>query len=137
LAFAVGYIFFDVFNQNVVQNPVLRSRKFPAKDGEITQKCISFWFSPFGRSESTQLSIYQTTEGDTGDADIGDSPPKEGGDSEGNRVLLWSIQTRKFDTRRPQWYYGQVSINAETPHQVSRSNQESFSSLLYLFFGAT
>lgn len=98
---------------------MLRSRKFPALDGEVTQKCLSFWFSPFGRSESTMLNVYLMTEnGDTGDADVGETAPKEGGEAAGNQVLLWSIQTRKFDTRRPQWYYGQVTVNAEAPHQV-------------------
>lgn len=62
-------------------------------------------------------------EGDTGDADIGEAGAgtNSGGDGAagGNQVLLWSIQTRKFDTRRPQWYYGQVTVNADAPHQVS------------------
>lgn len=125
----VGYIFFDVFNQNVLQNPVFKSIKFPAKEGDVNTKCLSFWFSPFGRSDITSLSIYQTVQGDVGDADIGESgpPPSAGGSgsgsdgSAGNRVLLWSIQTRKFDTRRAQWYYGQTKVEASTPHEVSPS----------------
>ena len=123
---SVGYIFFDVFNQNIVQNPIFKSIKFPAKEGETTQRCLSFWFSPFGRSEVTQLAVYQTTEGETGDADIGESAPPSSSKSDssasgesGNKILLWSIQTRKFDTRRPQWYYGQATVEAATPHEVS------------------
>lgn len=120
----VGYVFFDVFNQNQVQNPVLKSIKFPAKEGEVNEKCLSFWFSPFGRSEVTMLSVYQTIEGSIGDADIGETAPAAspsaaaGGDGSSTRRLIWQIQTRKYDTRRPQWYYGQTTVSAATPHEV-------------------
>lgn len=102
-------------------------------EGEVTQKCISFWFSPFGRSEVTMLSVFQTIEGSTGDADIGETPPAgspaaaasgapaaggTGATSDGSRRLIWQILTRKYDTRRPQWYYGQATVNAGTPHEV-------------------
>ena len=123
LKIIVGYIFFDVFNQNQVQNPIFKSKKFGPKEGEVSSKCLTFWFSPFGRSEVTQLSVYQSVEGSTGDADIGETAPASsvpGGDgSSGRKVLLWQIQTRKFDTRRPQWYFGQTTVNAATPHEIT------------------
>jgi hypothetical protein len=96
----------------------------------VSTKCLTFWFSPFGRSEVTQLSVYQSVEGSTGDADIGETAPASSGGgsssgssgvdgSSGRRILLWQIQTRKFDTRRPQWYFGQSQVNAATPHEIT------------------
>ncbi|KAI1289740.1 MAM and LDL-receptor class A domain-containing protein 1 [Halotydeus destructor] len=140
----VGYVFFEVFNQNSAQTPVLQSRKFPAKDGDVSSKCLSFWFAAIGRSDSTQLSIYQLNEGEgaQSDADIGEAAPKDtsaGAPETGNRIQLWSIQTRKLDTRRPQWYYGQVTINAETAHQrksilVWHSESFPLTMVRYVFF---
>jgi len=71
------------------------------------------------------MSVYQSVEGSTGDADIGETGPapasssSTGDTSGGRRLLLWQIQTRKFDTRRPTWYYGQVTVNAATPHEIT------------------
>ncbi|KAL3186489.1 hypothetical protein MRX96_027527 [Rhipicephalus microplus] len=56
-----GYIFFDIFNQNSVQNPVLRSSTIPALEGQA-ERCLSFWFAPFGRGESSTLSVFQAPE---------------------------------------------------------------------------
>lgn len=100
----------------------------------MTSTCLSFWFSPFGRSEVTQLSVYQTIEGSIGDADIGESGSSGSGGAGGGatssdgtqKVLLWSILTRKFDTRRPTWYYGQVTVNAATRHEVNCFFQRAF-----------
>ena len=75
------------------------------------------------------LSVYQTIEGSTGDADIGETPPAGSpaagaaaapgaAASDSSKRLIWQIQTRKYDTRRPQWYYGQATVNAATPHEV-------------------
>lgn len=46
--FSVGYIYFDVFNQNSVQYPILRSPEFQPNE-DNTPRCVSFWFTPFGR----------------------------------------------------------------------------------------
>ncbi|KAL1477266.1 hypothetical protein MTO96_035875, partial [Rhipicephalus appendiculatus] len=105
-----GYIFFDIFNQNSVQNPVLRSSTIPALEGQ-TERCLSFWFAPFGRGESSTLSVFQAPE----------APPAgdDGGASNGNaaapRTLLWRLSTRRMDTSRPDWRYGQVKVAAEAP----------------------
>lgn len=75
------------------------------------------------------LSVYQTIEGSTGDADIGETPPAgsaaaaggasaAGAGTDSVKRLIWQILTRKYDTRRPQWYYGQATVNAATPHEV-------------------
>ena len=123
----VGYVYFDVFNQNTVQSPSLRSPKFPAITGDVTKACLSFWFSGFGRGESTTLNIYQISGGETAsDTDIAEGPvaapstsaPGESGKEKEPRTLLWSIQARFLETRRSLWYYGQVTINGESPYQV-------------------
>lgn len=120
----MGYVYFDVFNQNTIQMPMLRSPKFPPVVGETTKLCLSFWFSGFGRGESTTLNIYQITEGGeaASDTDIGESSTSGPGgamvDKE-PRSLLWSIQARFLETRRSLWYYGQVTINGESAYQVN------------------
>lgn len=108
-----GYIFFDIFNQNSVQNPVLRSSTIPALEGQ-TERCLSFWFAPFGRGESSTLSVFQAPE----------APPAgdDGGATNGNaaapRTLLWRLSTRRMDTSRPDWRYGQVKVAAEAPFKI-------------------
>ncbi|KAK8757476.1 hypothetical protein V5799_004893 [Amblyomma americanum] len=111
-----GYIFFDIFNQNSVQNPVLRSAPIPALEGQ-TERCLSFWFAPFGRGESSTLSVFQAPEAPpAGD----DAPPAgtNGGASATPRTLLWRLSTRRMDTSRPDWRYGQVKVQAEAPFKI-------------------
>lgn len=57
VAFAslAGYLFFDVFNQNAMQYPVLRSPEFPGGEGN-TPRCLAFWFTPFGRGKQSLKS---------------------------------------------------------------------------------
>ncbi|RWS04929.1 MAM domain-containing protein 4-like protein, partial [Dinothrombium tinctorium] len=118
----IGYIFFDVFNQNTLQQPSLRSPKFPPLEGEVTKQCLTFWFSGFGRGDSTSLSVYHVVE--TGEAaEIGEQPAETTDQTKSkseiaNRVLLWRIQTRLIDTRRPIWHFGQVTVNAEAPYEL-------------------
>ncbi|KAH8035736.1 hypothetical protein HPB51_008103 [Rhipicephalus microplus] len=104
-----GYIFFDIFNQNSVQNPVLRSSTIPALEGQA-ERCLSFWFAPFGRGESSTLSVFQAPEA---------PPAGDDGATNGNaaapRTLLWRLSTRRMDTSRPDWRYGQVKVAAEAP----------------------
>lgn len=50
----VGYVYFDVFNQNQIQYPILRSPEFQPK--EDIGRCVSFWFTPFGRFDIIRLS---------------------------------------------------------------------------------
>lgn len=35
-----------------------------------------------------------------------------------SKTLLWRMSTRRFDTSRPEWIYGQVTINSENPYRV-------------------
>ncbi|XP_028968615.1 MAM and LDL-receptor class A domain-containing protein 1 [Galendromus occidentalis] len=97
-----GYIFFDIFNQNAVQNPILRSTVVQAVDSE-PDRCVSFWFAPFGRGESSTLTLYriepEITEEDT-------------------RMILWKFISRRSDTQRPDWRYGQVKIPADKPFRI-------------------
>ncbi|XP_075731768.1 MAM and LDL-receptor class A domain-containing protein 1 isoform X1 [Rhipicephalus microplus] len=107
-----GYIFFDIFNQNSVQNPVLRSSTIPALEGQA-ERCLSFWFAPFGRGESSTLSVFQAPEA---------PPAGDDGATNGNaaapRTLLWRLSTRRMDTSRPDWRYGQVKVAAEAPFKI-------------------
>lgn len=51
----VGYVFFDVFNKNVVQRPTLKSPLLELSLSGI--RCLGFWFVAFGRSETTALEV--------------------------------------------------------------------------------
>ncbi|XP_022647154.1 MAM and LDL-receptor class A domain-containing protein 1-like isoform X1 [Varroa destructor] len=97
-----GYIFFDIFNQNSVQNPILRSTVVQSIDSE-PDRCVSFWFAPFGRGESSTLTLFriepEITEEDT-------------------RMILWKFTSRRSDTIRPDWRYGQVKILADKPFRI-------------------
>lgn len=125
----VGFIYFDVFNQHQLQQPILRSTRFAALSGDeqVKMRCLSFWFSAFGRGDNSMLSVYlmkfEESEGSTGESSPGTSGTSEantGNDSEKSdgRILLWSIQSRFLETRRNLWYYAQTSVNAETDYQV-------------------
>ncbi|XP_015904973.1 MAM and LDL-receptor class A domain-containing protein 1 [Parasteatoda tepidariorum] len=98
-----GYVFFDIFNQASAQNPVLRSPDFAASQNDAL--CLSFWFAPFGRGEATALSIMR----------VELAPPE--GEKE-QRLLIWKMATKKFDTSRPDWMYGQVSVATLTAFRV-------------------
>ncbi|XP_076309730.1 MAM and LDL-receptor class A domain-containing protein 1-like isoform X2 [Tachypleus tridentatus] len=98
-----GYAFFDIFNQNVVQNPILRSPKFAS--ALVDNRCISFWFAPFGRGESTTLSVVRVK------LPASDAEPEE-------RDVLWRFSTRMFDTSRPDWNYAQTAVKTNTPYIV-------------------
>lgn len=130
----VGYVYFDVFNQQYMQQPTLRSMKFTASTDESAPKsrCLSFWFSAFGRGDNSILNVYLMKvedTGESGDSAGGAASPStavstdkkeetaSGTDEKSennNKVLLWTIQSRLLDTRRNIWYYAQTSVNAET-----------------------
>lgn len=136
----VGYVYFDVFNQHYLQQPTLRSVRFPAMTGDepVKTRCLSFWFSAFGRGDNSVLGVHllklEESEagggGDpgasgggsgaaAGDSAAGDSAAGgEGKPAADGRILLWSIQSRFLETRRNLWYYAQTAVNAETEHQV-------------------
>lgn len=97
-------MFFDIFNQATAQNPVLRSPDFAASQNDAL--CLSFWFAPFGRGEATALSVIR----------VELTPPE--GEKE-QRLVVWKMATKKFDTSRPDWMYGQVSVATLTAYRVS------------------
>jgi hypothetical protein len=37
--------------------------------------------------------------------------------------LLWRMSTRRFDTSRPEWIYGQLTITSEAPYRVINTIQ--------------
>lgn len=102
--FLAGYVFFDIFNQASAQNPVLRSPDFAASQNDAL--CLSFWFAPFGRGEATALSVIRV-----------ELQPPEG--EKEQRLVVWKMATKKFDTSRPDWMYGQVSVATLTAYRVS------------------
>lgn len=128
----VGYVYFDVFNQAYMQQPMLRSPKFAAmtNDEGPKSRCLSFWFSAFGRGDNSILSVYLMKleeSGESGDSGSTASPSTDkkddaaGGDEKSeasNKQLLWTIQSRLLETRRNLWYYAQTTINGETDHHV-------------------
>lgn len=128
----VGYVYFDVFNQHQLQRPVLRSQRFTAMSGDepLKMRCLSFWFSAFGRGDNSLLSVYliKFEEGEGGSADASTATASAAtsdtaasgsdGEKSDGRIMLWSIQSRFLETRRNLWYYAQTAVNAETDYQV-------------------
>ncbi|XP_076343697.1 MAM and LDL-receptor class A domain-containing protein 1-like [Tachypleus tridentatus] len=94
-----GYAFFDIFNQNVVQNPILRSPQF--ESALMDSRCISFWFAPFGRGESTVLSVVR----------VEPAEPE-------TREVLWRFSTRGYDTSHPDWHYAQTKVKADSTYRI-------------------
>ncbi|XP_064479533.1 MAM and LDL-receptor class A domain-containing protein 1-like [Ornithodoros turicata] len=104
-----GYIFFDIFNQNSVQNPILRSVVIGPDDGEA-ERCLSFWFAPFGRGESSTLSVFRVAEVPPGTEADPNTPAM--------RSLLWRLSTRRMDTSRPDWRYAQVKVPVDSAFRI-------------------
>lgn len=90
--------------------------------GEDNKICLSFWFSGFGRGESTTLNLYSTSESESSSDTPEVSTQVAGSVTEkaekDSRNLLWSIQTRFLETRRNLWYYGQVTVTTDTVYQI-------------------
>ncbi|XP_023218145.1 MAM and LDL-receptor class A domain-containing protein 1-like isoform X2 [Centruroides sculpturatus] len=97
-----GYCFFDIFNQVTPQKPILRSPVFESSSDDDAS-CMSFWFAPFGRGDSTTLSIYHV-----------DATDPENGE----KTLVWKLATQRSDNNRPEWSYGQVSIDTGADHMI-------------------
>lgn len=84
---------------------MLRSPDFAASQNDAL--CLSFWFAPFGRGEATALSVIR----------VELTPPE--GQEKDQRLVVWKMATKKFDTSRPDWMYGQVSVATLTAYRVS------------------
>ncbi|CAG2108770.1 unnamed protein product [Medioppia subpectinata] len=61
----------------------------------------------------------------------GGAPPEEA-DKRGQNALtietknlLWRMSTRRFDTSRPEWIYGQLAINSEIPYRIQFEGEAS------------
>lgn len=83
---------------------MLRSPDFAASQNDAL--CLSFWFAPFGRGEATALSVVRV-----------ELMPAEGQEKD-QRLVVWKMATKKFDTSRPDWMYGQVSVATLTAYRV-------------------
>lgn len=97
----------------MLQYPVLKSPVFQPKEDPVP-RCIGFWFAPFGRGDATTLSVVfilvETVEAD--------SPDQKAKETDGAKTVLWRISTRRLDTTRSEWIYGQVSVPTESPYRV-------------------
>jgi hypothetical protein len=70
---AEGYVYFDLFNQNVGSNPVrLISPTIKAVQEQFL--CFTFWFAVFGAGESAQLRVVRQ---DNSSSDNGEPSPQE------------------------------------------------------------
>jgi hypothetical protein len=70
---AEGYIYFDLFNQNVGSNPVrLISPMIKAMEEQTL--CFTFWFAVFGAGESAELRVVRQ---ENSSSDNGEAPPHE------------------------------------------------------------
>ena len=73
--FTEGYVYFDLFNQNVGSNVArLISPPISGSAGEETTLCFSFWFAVFGAGESAELRVVRQ---DNSSTDNGEQPPLE------------------------------------------------------------
>lgn len=74
------------------------------------------------RGESTLMSVSLVTQDSGETAALQEEGDKRTSGSNGlmieSKTLLWRMSTRRFDTSRPEWIYGQVAINSETPYRV-------------------
>jgi hypothetical protein len=70
---AEGYIYFDLFNQNVGSTPVrLISPVISAVEGQTL--CFTFWFAGFGAGESAELRVVHQ---ENSSGENGEAPPLE------------------------------------------------------------
>jgi hypothetical protein len=68
-----GYVYFDLFNQNVGSNPV-RLISPAIKAVQEQSLCFTFWFAVFGAGESAQLRVVRQ---DNSSSDNGEQSPQE------------------------------------------------------------
>jgi len=70
---AEGYVYFDLFNQNVGGKPV-RLISPTIKAVPEQSLCFTFWFAVFGAGESAQLRVVRH---DNSSSDNGEPSPQE------------------------------------------------------------
>ncbi|PNF30522.1 hypothetical protein B7P43_G09951 [Cryptotermes secundus] len=105
-----GYVYFDLFNQNVGSNPVrLISPTISAV--EERSLCFTFWFAVFGAGESAQLRVVRQ---DNSSSDNGENPPLE---------KVWAFDAKLMDTTRPIWFPAQVAVDAQTDFRIMLEGQ--------------
>ena len=93
---AEGYVYFDLFNQNVGGKPV-RLISPTIKAVQEQYLCFTFWFAVFGAGESAQLRVVRH---DNSSSDNGEPSPQEKAKLElslqlynnnNNNLLLFSL----------------------------------------------
>jgi hypothetical protein len=80
----------------------------------------------YKRGETTSMSVSMVTqEGAESGALQEESDKKANGGPNALTIetknLLWRMSTRRFDTSRPEWIYGQLAINSEIAYRVRHS----------------
>ncbi|PSN54331.1 hypothetical protein C0J52_10678 [Blattella germanica] len=71
-----GYVYFDLFNQNVGSNVARLISPPISGGGEDPILCFSFWFAVFGAGESAELRVVRQ---DNSSVENGEQPPMEKG----------------------------------------------------------
>ncbi|XP_023224461.1 MAM and LDL-receptor class A domain-containing protein 1-like [Centruroides sculpturatus] len=97
-----GFVFFDVFNQQRIQKPILRSPILKNSDSGV--RCFSFWFVKFGRGADTSLAVQLV--------DLSESESEK-------LSLLWKVGGKeKNHIKTVEWTYAQVEIRMETDYAL-------------------
>uniref|UniRef100_A0A6A7FLR1 MAM and LDL-receptor class A domain-containing protein 2-like n=1 Tax=Hirondellea gigas TaxID=1518452 RepID=A0A6A7FLR1_9CRUS len=96
---SVGYVFFDVFNQNANKQTLRKTS--PVLDGK--ESCIGFWYASFGSGSESSLSLERLL--------------PEGDDTRGEQIWITSSKGRV--QTRPEWTYAQAPIPANNKFKLA------------------
>ncbi|XP_047739184.1 MAM and LDL-receptor class A domain-containing protein 2 isoform X2 [Hyalella azteca] len=96
----LGYVFFDVFNQNA--NPQSLRLTSPVLRGQTV--CFSFWYAAFGSGSTTSLKVLQVLP-DSTDSITGET--------------LWKLEVLAGLQARPEWKFAQVPIPASNDFRIT------------------
>ncbi|XP_066995484.2 MAM and LDL-receptor class A domain-containing protein 1 [Anabrus simplex] len=104
-----GYIYFDLFNQNIGSNTArLVSATIPGS--EERQICFTFWFAAFGSGDSAELRVIRQ---DNSSASLGEDLLEK----------LWVLESKDIDTTRATWTPAQVAVEAVTDFRIVLEGQ--------------
>ncbi|KAG7168141.1 MAM and LDL-receptor class A domain-containing protein 1-like 2 [Homarus americanus] len=105
----IGYAYFDVFNQNARPQSLGLHSPPMDKSADNSPICLTFWYAYFGASESTILKISR----EPYNKEVAE------GERVGEPVELWVLEASNIGTRRPEWQFGQVEVDASSDYRVS------------------
>ncbi|XP_069694256.1 MAM and LDL-receptor class A domain-containing protein 1-like [Periplaneta americana] len=109
-----GYVYFDLFNQNVGSNTA-RLISPPISAVEEQFLCFTFWFAVFGAGESAELRVVRQ-----------DNSSSENGNGNGEPLppeKVWVLDAKIMDTTRPVWFPAQVAVDAQTDFRLMLEGQ--------------